>query len=64
MVWARVVMWNEIGRELLPAEVVHHINGDSEDDRPENLQLFASHSEHMRAEAAAGRTGFKTAARC
>ena len=37
-----------IGRSLEPGEVVHHINGDSSDDRVENLQLFASNTEHMR----------------
>ncbi len=48
--WARIVMENQLGRPLLVDEVVHHINGDSTDDRPENLALFASHSEHMREE--------------
>ncbi len=48
--WARVVMQNHIGRELLPSEVVHHRNGDSEDDRLENLELFNNHAEHMRVE--------------
>jgi hypothetical protein len=53
--WARIVMWHKIGRELSPAEVVDHINGNSEDDRPENLRLFASHADHMRHEYARGR---------
>jgi hypothetical protein len=34
-----------LGRELQPDEVVHHINGDSTDDRLENLQVL-SRSEH------------------
>lgn len=53
--WARIVMWDQIGREPTAREVVHHVNGNSEDDRPENLELFASHSEHMRHEQALGR---------
>ena len=52
--WARVVMMGEIGRELLPGEVVHHVNGDREDDRPSNLALYASHAAHMRDEYVAG----------
>lgn len=52
--FARVVMEAHLRRPLLAREVVHHINGDSTDDRIENLRLFASHSEHMRHEYEAG----------
>lgn len=38
-IWARVVAAGILGRELQPGEVVHHINGDPTDDRPENLQV-------------------------
>ena len=44
----RVVMERIIGRPLNPGEVVHHINRDRMDNRPENLMLFASNSDHKR----------------
>lgn len=36
----RAVMEAHLGRELLPHEHVHHINGDTEDDRIENLVVL------------------------
>ncbi len=44
--WYRVVAGGMLGRELAADEVVHHINGDPSDDRPENLQVV-SRSEHF-----------------
>ena len=41
-------MAQELGKELATEEQVHHINGDSFDDRIENLQLFPNASEHIR----------------
>ena len=44
----RVVAETILGRSLEPGEVVHHINGDKTDNRPENIKIYASQSEHMR----------------
>lgn len=48
----RLVMESVLGRFLLPTEVVHHMNGDPTDNRPENLEVFETNSEHLRHELA------------
>lgn len=46
----RLVMENHIGRYLLPQEVVHHIDGNKQNNSIENLQLFANNADHLRHE--------------
>lgn len=45
----RLVMERVLERKLLAGEVVDHRNGDTSDNRPENLRLFASNAEHLAA---------------
>ena len=45
-----LVMEAHIGRLLKDGEVIHHRNGNRQDNRIDNLQLFSSNAEHLKAE--------------
>lgn len=45
----RVVMEAQLGRRLLPGEVVDHIDGDTSNNQASNLRVFPSNAEHLRA---------------
>ncbi|MFZ5650136.1 MAG: HNH endonuclease signature motif containing protein [Bacillota bacterium] len=42
----RIVAEQMLGRSLLLGEVVHHIDGNKRNNKPENLMVFASQEEH------------------
>ena len=42
----RLVMEKKIGRYLTPIERVHHIDGDTINNHPDNLELFDNPSKH------------------
>lgn len=44
----RIVAEAVLGRQLSPDEVVHHINENKQDYRPENLAVFPSQAIHAR----------------
>lgn len=53
----RLVMERKLGRYLSPHEVAHHINGNKQDNRPENLEVMtkSTHQKHHKAPGMAPR---------
>lgn len=58
-----LVAEKKIGRRLNPDEVVHHINGDKLDNRPENLQVMTN-SEHVKLHGSRRGKTVQECARC
>lgn len=48
----RMLAERRLGRHLKRSEVVHHVNGDKQDNRLENLVVFENNANHLRHELA------------
>lgn len=47
----RVVAEKKLGRQLMPNEVVHHLDFNIRNANPENLMIFASNADHTKYHA-------------
>lgn len=45
----RLVVEEKLGRYLDPREVVHHIDGNRQNNYPDNLEVFGTNGEHLAA---------------
>lgn len=43
----RIVAESIIGRQLLPGEIVHHVDGDKQNNTPSNLRVVNGNAEHF-----------------
>ena len=43
----RLILEQKLGRKLKRSEHGHHINGNKQDNRPENLEVFSSNGKHV-----------------
>lgn len=59
----RLIAQEKIGRPLARDEVVHHINGNITDNRPENLAVM-TRSQHARLHATGKRMSEEAKAKC
>jgi len=48
----RKVAADRLGRDLTKDEAVHHIDGDTQNNSPENLQVFPNNAEHLKVDLA------------
>lgn len=51
----RLVAEEKLGRRLAPKELVHHIDGNKQNNHPSNLEVEPSHAHHRKEHRRAGK---------